>query len=275
MALKNKIIPVTNQYNTLKVLFSKSKNELVICSPFINHEGINFLISTIASRKINFTLFTDLNPQHILSGFLHLDSLLKIFKHYSNFKLYHSSKLHAKIYMNDVPSAFITSANLTGGGILSNFEYGIYCEDSSLLFKISNDVQNLMRTSKSVDESSIKKINQNKIKITEKLNLSDPAITDFINLVAESTGKFDLENAENAEKIKFIILDILEKYGPMRTIDIHEKIEENHPELCGTQDRIINGKKFGKLWKHQVRNAQHSLKKSKMIAFDGKFWKIK
>jgi hypothetical protein len=48
----------------------------------------------------------------------------------------------------------------------------------------------------------------------------------------------------------------------MPTAELHPLIQRIHPDLCDDSvDRVIDGKHFGKKWKHAVRTAQQHLKK--------------
>ena len=69
------------------------------------------------------------------------------------------------------------------------------------------------------------------------------------------------------------ILYFLAKH-PMSTAELHPLIQKVHPDLCDNSvDRVIDGKHFGKKWKHAVRTAQQHLKKKGTIDFkDGKWW---
>jgi phosphatidylserine/phosphatidylglycerophosphate/cardiolipin synthase-like enzyme len=45
------------------------------------------------------------------------------------YKISSLGKLHAKVYLIDDIGGIITSANLTGGGLITNFEYGVFIND--------------------------------------------------------------------------------------------------------------------------------------------------
>jgi hypothetical protein len=63
--------------------------------------------------------------------------------------------------------------------------------------------------------------------------------------------------------------------GPLRTEQLHPKIQNLLPDLCDDEiELIINGEQFGKRWKHAVRNAQQYLKRSGQIKFDGTRWSL-
>ena len=69
---------------------------------------------------------------------------------------------------------------------------------------------------------------------------------------------------------------LLKRFGPMRTMDLHPLVQTMHPDICDdTIDRVINGEHFGKKWKHFVRNAQQSLKKTGRIVFKENVWRLR
>jgi len=61
----------------------------------------------------------------------------------------------------------------------------------------------------------------------------------------------------------------------LKTANIHSEIQEIHPDLCNDEiDRVINGKSFGKKWKHAVRNSQQHLKKNGLIVLEQNKWRL-
>jgi len=71
------------------------------------------------------------------------------------------------------------------------------------------------------------------------------------------------------------IMYLLRTYGPLTTVKINARVEAIHPDLCDNKvDRIIDGKHFGKKWKHAVRTAQQQLKKQGVIELVGDLWRI-
>ena len=60
---------------------------------------------------------------------------------------------------------------------------------------------------------------------------------------------------------------LLRTNGPLTTETLHPMIKAIHPDLCDDSvDRVIDGKRFGKKWKHAVRTAQQQLKKRGGVA---------
>ena len=58
-----------------------------------------------------------------------------------DFTLLHLPKLHAKVYVGDFRCAIVTSANLTGGGLGRNYEYGIRISDHRSVKDIADDIR--------------------------------------------------------------------------------------------------------------------------------------
>jgi hypothetical protein len=68
---------------------------------------------------------------------------------------------------------------------------------------------------------------------------------------------------------------LLQKNGPLPTTTINNLIQEIHPDLCNDSvDRIINGVRFGKKWKHAVRTAQQHLKKKRLAELINGKWRL-
>jgi len=63
--------------------------------------------------------------------------------------------------------------------------------------------------------------------------------------------------------------------GPIPTEQLYPKVQTLLPDLCDDEiELVINGRRFGKRWKHAVRNAQQYLKRSGQIEFDGAQWSL-
>jgi len=63
---------------------------------------------------------------------------------------------------------------------------------------------------------------------------------------------------------------------PASTEELHQWVQAVHPDLCDdTVDRVIDGKHFGKKWKHAVRTAQQYLKRQGLVALRGRQWHLR
>ncbi len=102
----------------------RSAKNITIISPFITKSGINTIFNNILEFK-KVRIITELTPRGISSR-SQSPKLLKEIAKKENVDIYFTtnSKLHSKIYVAD-ETILITSANLTNGGLVNNFETGI------------------------------------------------------------------------------------------------------------------------------------------------------
>jgi hypothetical protein len=57
--------------------------------------------------------------------------------------------------------------------------------------------------------------------------------------------------------------------GPLTTEDIHQRVREIQSDLCDdAADRVIDGHRYGRLWKHQIRTTQQHLKRTRRVSYD-------
>ena len=62
----------------------------------------------------------------------------------------------------------------------------------------------------------------------------------------------------------------------MSTDELNPLIQKIHPDLCDDSvDRVIDGRHFGKKWKHAVRTAQQYLKRTEQIELHEGLWHLK
>lgn len=98
-----------------------------VCIEMINAKKCSSKIDLITSFKL----------MSIYSGALDVSAIENIIDNNGTVKNF--PKLHSKIYLFDDEKAIITSANLTNGGMLRNFEYGIYLDEKSIVKTIVDD----------------------------------------------------------------------------------------------------------------------------------------
>ena len=70
------------------------------------------------------------------------------------------------------------------------------------------------------------------------------------------------------------ILHLL-KSEPLSTREMQPIIQAIHPDLCDdSADRVINGVRFGKMWKHTIRGSQVYLRRQGRIELRQKKWRL-
>ncbi len=259
--------------NKLKQIFEVAEESLFISTPFIKNYGVEVLLRSARQVK-TCNVLTNLEVPNILSDGFDLDSLSKLFEKF-DVTISSLGKLHAKAYIADHKIAFLTSANLTRGGLRENYEYGIIVkekhsidailEDMKKYFGLGNifgreaieSIQSDIRDIKELQQDIKRDIARGKSNLLLKQKEADLQTKFFKNRIKEKTV-----NAIFAETIKYL----LESRGPLSTQELHPFIKDIDPDICDdTIDRIIDGQHFGKRWKHLVRGTQQFLKRGGQI----------
>lgn len=137
--------------NDLLELVANAKQSIKITSPFVKEEICREIFAA-KQTETDFELITSFKLMSIYSGSLDLSALEIILS--ANGTVKNFSKLHSKVYLFDNKKAVITSGNLTSGGLLRNYEYGLLVDDKSLLSEIQKDFKEL---SDNVNTGTIKK----------------------------------------------------------------------------------------------------------------------
>ena len=177
--------------NELLELVSKSKKSIKITSPFIKENICNELLA--AKRKdTSLDLITSFKLMNIYSGSLDISALENILN--SNGLVRNYPRLHSKIYLFDDEEVIITSGNLTNGGLMSNYEYGVYSNDSSLVSQVVSDF-NLISTNENtgtVKKADIAIVRSILSKIPKQETLKLPKFE-----IESPEEKFDVIEIEN------------------------------------------------------------------------------
>ncbi|MEM3396887.1 MAG: phospholipase D-like domain-containing protein [Thermoplasmata archaeon] len=279
MQYKFLVSPWKNEFINV---ISKTTNNLIISSPFVDLDGVKMLSNTLHTKNsISITLVTNLTTQTIVNGLTDPTALLELYKQFGQVKISSLGGLHAKVYLVDEKKGIITSANLTRGGLLTNFEYGVLIDDKKVISIIKNDMLNYYSLGNILSENLLEEICEeakNLYKIKSKI---DKKNTELARLSRESIERIDIQLLKNrimeGKTINAIfsdtILYLLQMKGPLTTKELHLFIQSIHPDICDDSvDRVINGQHFGKKWKHQVRSAQQFLKRKGRIYLEGGKW---
>lgn len=127
-----------NWENEFFDLLSKTKN-LKIISPFVQENIIARIQQSVDFS--NFELITRYKLLDFALGVSSLSALKFALKHNAN--IYGIRNLHSKIYLFDKKLALITSANLTGGGLKSNYECGIITDETKIISELNSHFDSL------------------------------------------------------------------------------------------------------------------------------------
>ncbi len=120
-----------NWYDLFLAELSKT-NKLRVISPFVTEQMVRNIQERIDFNS--FELITRYNLQDFALGLSSLTGLK--FAVESGAKIYGVQNLHSKIYLFDERSAIISSANMTRGGMITNYECGLHLTDSQLISEL-------------------------------------------------------------------------------------------------------------------------------------------
>jgi len=265
-------------------IVSKTKEELFISSPFVNTEGVKILSDSIQTKsRIRISLITNLTTKNIINRVTEPTALLELYRRFEQVSISSLGRLHAKVYLIDNSIGIITSANLTRGGLVSNFEYGIVIDDRKIISTIKDDMSKYLSLGNILDRNLLEKINEESDGL-QKLRIKTENIvknTRLAKLLKQSSEVIDIDLLKNRIKggktinaiFSDTILYLLKQKGLLTTKELHPFIQSIHPDICNDSiDRVINGQHFGKKWKHLVRDAQQSLKKQGLIYLENEKW---
>ncbi len=122
-------------------LVEQSRRSIKITSPFVKNDVCLELIkSKRTSTKIY--LITSFKLMSIYSGALDISAIENIID--NNGIVRNFPRLHSKIYIFDDEQAIVTSANLTYGGLLKNFEYGVLFDELTMVEAVVRDFNALL-----------------------------------------------------------------------------------------------------------------------------------
>jgi phosphatidylserine/phosphatidylglycerophosphate/cardiolipin synthase-like enzyme len=189
--------------------------------------------------------------------------------------------LHAKVYCADGRLATVTSGNLTGGGLFRNYEYGVLVRDPVLAARIQSDVMDYAALGAELDRESLLRFCEVAVEVRDackaEIDSASRSARARLSAALREAGdqlvRAHLAGGALHTVLGRTILFLLRRDGPLSTVELHPRIQQIHPDLCDDSvDRVIDGKSFGKKWKHAVRTAQQTLSKRKEIVLvDGRW----
>lgn len=272
--------------HALNRVLDAAGQQLLICSPFVTSAEMTRVIERLQTKAdfstMSVDLITDLRPDSVLAGSLHVQALIDLLDSGCEVKITALARVHAKVYLADASVAWVTSANLTTAALEHNLEYGIFIEEPSAAAHILHDMNDYAQLGSVATRPQLR----NYAAVVEALR------QDYESHRRTSEARFRRQFRERLEEasVEAIRLQVgnrsahavfadaimfLLRSGPMSTGEMHPKIQVLLPELCDDQrDRVIDGRHFGKLWKHHVRTAQQYLKRTGVIDYENGVWKL-
>jgi hypothetical protein len=261
----------------LEELVGSAERSLFIAAPFITQSGVDVVQSSLSSElrsQGEIRVLTCLDILSICQGTCDPLALKSLLGGTPSSTLTHLPRLHAKVYIADDRAAIITSGNLTAGGLVNNFEYGISLNEPVLVQQVKSDLREYAGLGGALGDEQLTSFCEASRRVREAYRKQTESVAKKFRAEFEKEARkaedqlIRLRLAGGATHTVFAktILYLLKRHGPLMTVEQHPLVQAIHPDLCDNSvDRVIDGQHFGKKWKHAVRTAQQQLKAAGLI----------
>jgi len=263
-----------------------AREELLIASPYIKETEARWvcdqLRDTGSSRPCMVRVLTDIRSDSILAGSLDLEALEIFRNQHGQSQVVSLPRLHAKVYVADTRRALVTSANLTPSGLDGNFEYGVSLEDPVLVQRVRRDLEAYVQVGNvltGVELASLVSVaNDLKDEYEEVSKATSRKVKSRFNEALRQAQRQFLSAQAGKRTAHGLFADAmiyLLSTQPLSTEELHPKVAQLLPDLCSDDtELVINGQKFGKQWKHTLRNAQVFLRRAGRIVLKDGRWTL-
>lgn len=267
-------------------VIAAAKREVFVSSPFINEGGTKLLGKAISRKSdVHLTVLTSLTVRNIATEVTQPSAILGLYREFGQVNVASLGALHAKVYIVDGTVGVITSANLTSGGLRTNFEYGVHIDDPEIVRTMTEDMKHYYDLGNILDRMILERLAEKAQGLQTLKMRAENALQGlrWARKIKQTTEEIETELLRNRVRdgktvngiLCETILYLLKTKGPLVTRALHRYVQGIHPDICDDSiDRVINGEHFGKKWKHQVRNAQQHLKRMELIELEGEKWRI-
>lgn len=275
--------PWSDQFDEL---IGGTSSSFLVCSPYIGRGPCERLRAAFDRRKtsqdIELFVLTDLSRDNMLSGATDVAAIASLVESFPQAVVRFLPSLHAKVYVSDSRRAVVTSANLTDNGLWRNFEYGVIVNDAAAAAGIRADILNYGDLGSSITLPQLRAFaaaaeDLRSIRSKAEKTLRRSLRVEFdkrLDAMDESVLRTRTADRSLDAILSDAILYLLSKRA-MTTPEIHLAVQRIHPDLCDDMiDRVINGQRFGKKWKHSVRIAQSHLKERGRIRLENRQWML-
>lgn len=266
-------------------LVGSARRSLILCSPYVAATScarVREHVADSAKSGLRLTILTDLSRENMLSGATDVAAISNLATSIPETSVRFLPSLHAKVYVADESQAIVTSGNLTEGGLVHNFEYGAVFDNPVTVRIIRADVLRYASLGSPIDHARLAAFasvvqelrdmraaaeRQSRSQIRREFDRRLREMDDDL-LRTRAAGR--TAHAIFADTILYLLAS-----GPLPTVELHKAIKRIHPDLCDDSvDRVIDGRHFGKKWKHGVRTAQVYLRRKGEIELRGDRWRL-
>ena len=264
-------------------LAASAKREVLIAAPYIKEAEAGWFCDQLRPGVKVLTL-ANLDSNAIRTSALDVAALRRLADASPSSRVVSLSHLHAKVFVADETVALVTSANITRPGLDRNLEYGVLLDEPALARRVRSDMLAHVRLGSEIDTTEFAALQPLETELREQhaayeASAAPDARRRLDEVLRRAHQKFaSTQVGDRSRNATFGegVLMALER-GPLPTREIAEVVRGLFPALCDdSQELVINGERYGKAWKHSVRNAQQHLKRRGAVVYDGiaKEWRL-
>lgn len=269
-------------------LLTSSGESLVVATPYIKRDAVEWLLDTLTARRrapsIETTILTDISPQSALGAALDIDALLLFADALRRVAIFDVRRLHAKVYVADEKQAIITSGNLTSSALGANYEYGVVFTDPVMVKKVRGDMLDYARAGRRISPSELVRLDEASRDFRGQYQRAASRLdgqmrrelTQEWDKIATAFGAPSGLHEIGSARFKGPIMEVLASRGPLTTKELCEGIQASWPYLC--DDTILRVAKDGtrkRQWRHDIHTAQETLQRAGLVHRDAKgLWHI-
>lgn len=263
------------QVEALRVVVGSAERSLTLVTPYVTPSGVEVVCQAAKNRPLgNVRLLTSVTPEAVWAGACDPAAMQAFMQRWPGATVQSLPQLHAKAYVADDRLALVTSANLTGSGLHTNYEYGVLLRDQPTVRDLLSDLETYSRVGTPLGPGELARLCAVAASAgPERKRTEAPEISRIreaiqaVMLPAQVGGRS--ETGLFADAVHYV----LRARGPLPTPLIQAAVRELHPELCDdSRELVINGRRFGKRWKHVLRNAQQHLRRRGLIEHQAGLW---
>ncbi|HEV3003420.1 MAG TPA: phospholipase D-like domain-containing protein [Pirellulales bacterium] len=282
----SRIRPLSRAWKSaLASLIAGARTELVVASPYVGAHGTDLVLHCLSQamcERGRLLFLTDLSPLNICQNATDPSALMSLSMRFEGTSIRHLPRLHAKVYVADGERAIVTSGNLTLGGLLRNFEYGVELTEIGIVQQVRQDIMEFAELGATVSREKLDAYCAAADRLRESFEQQRRSAAasarrrfqEAFRSAEDDLVRMRLAGGAMHTVFAKTVLYLLRTHGPLTIEELHPLIADLHPDLCDDSvDRTIDGKRFGKKWKHAVRTAQQHLKKRGKIEISGTHWR--
>ena len=258
----------------LAAITTDARRSMLVAAPFIKEAEAAWFRGRLRPGVDVLTL-ANLDAEAVGASVLDLGALRQLGAASAASRVIALSKLHAKVFVADETAAIVTSGNLTRSALDANFEYGTLVDESALVRNVRDDMLAYARLGAEVTAEVLAALAPLEAELRRAHAANESSATPearqaFREALRDARPKLAAvqvgDRSANAIFSEAITLALAN--GPLTTAAIGDEVRQLIPSLCDdAEELVINGERYGKAWKHRLRNAQQYLKRSGSITY--------